>query len=180
MSARFDMRRKNKAAWDDIKRWPHFLRFALIDVMEMVINAARNHVYRVGFSGGPAHLTSRRHEAGLRGSVSIMLEKGTWPRLRGGLQSNLVYARIHEFGGTTRPHIIEPKRANVLAFGGLVAGSSRAGSQMSGTVFARRVRHPGSKIPARPYMRPALEYAARQMDPFVASAMRRRFKEAAV
>jgi HK97 gp10 family phage protein len=61
------------------------------------------------------------------------------------------YARIQEYGGTTRPHVIEPRAGGVLAF------------QIGGkTVFARRVNHPGSKIPARPFMRPTLaEYRDR-------------------
>lgn len=59
------------------------------------------------------------------------------------------YAAIHEFGGKTRPHRIEPRNAKALAF------------QMGGKdVFARYVNHPGSNIPARPYLRPAL--AAKQ------------------
>lgn len=59
------------------------------------------------------------------------------------------YAAIHEFGGTTRAHVIRPRNAKVLAF------------QMGGAnVFARFVNHPGSVIPARPYLRPAL--AAKQ------------------
>lgn len=61
------------------------------------------------------------------------------------------YGRIHEYGGQTAPHVIEPRKANVLAF------------QMGGKmVFARRVNHPGSRIPARPFMRPTLaEYRDR-------------------
>ena len=56
------------------------------------------------------------------------------------------YAAIHEYGGQTAPHIIEPKKANVLAFAG--AG---------GMVFAKRVNHPGSKMPQRSFMRSALK-----------------------
>lgn len=55
------------------------------------------------------------------------------------------YAAIHEFGGVTRPHKIEPRNADVLAF--------QIGKE---NVFAKFVNHPGSKIPARPYLRPAL------------------------
>ena len=51
--------------------------------------------------------------------------------------TNVVYAAIQQFGGTTRPHVIEPRFKKALAFGG---------------IFARRVNHPGSKIPARPYL----------------------------
>lgn len=51
--------------------------------------------------------------------------------------SNKPYAAIHQFGGKTRPHTIRPTKGKVLAFGGR---------------FARQVNHPGSDIPARPYL----------------------------
>lgn len=51
------------------------------------------------------------------------------------------YARIHEFGGQTAPHIIVPKNAQALYFNGR---------------FAKKVNHPGSKIPERSYMRSSL------------------------
>lgn len=47
------------------------------------------------------------------------------------------YAAIHQWGGTTRPHIIRAKTKKALAF--------------SGGIF-KQVNHPGSKIPARPYL----------------------------
>lgn len=50
------------------------------------------------------------------------------------------YAAIHQFGGATRAHVITPRRARVLRW--MAGGTAR---------FARRVRHPGSRIPARPY-----------------------------
>lgn len=60
----------------------------------------------------------------------------------GGVGTNVEYARIHELGGTIPPHEIRPRRGAALFFGGR---------------FASRVMHPGATIPARPYMRPALE-----------------------
>lgn len=51
--------------------------------------------------------------------------------------TNLVYAAIHQFGGQTRPHVILPKNGKALRFG---------------NVLVKRVNHPGSKIPARPYL----------------------------
>lgn len=56
------------------------------------------------------------------------------------------YAGIHEFGGKTAPHIIEPKKASVLAF--LGKGGVR--------VFTKKVNHPGSKMPERSFMRSSL------------------------
>jgi HK97 gp10 family phage protein len=56
------------------------------------------------------------------------------------------YAGIHEFGGKTRAHIIEPKKAQALAF--MMGGK---------TVFAKRVNHPGSKMPERSFLRSSLK-----------------------
>lgn len=61
--------------------------------------------------------------------------------------SDVEYSRIHEYGGKTRSHRINPRKGNVLSF--LANGGER--------VFAKYVLHPGSKIPARPFMRPAIE-----------------------
>ncbi|MBS9777182.1 MAG: phage virion morphogenesis protein [Gammaproteobacteria bacterium] len=47
------------------------------------------------------------------------------------------YAAIHQFGGKTRPHVIKPVTAKALRFNGR---------------FAKSVNHPGSKIPARPFL----------------------------
>ena len=55
------------------------------------------------------------------------------------------YAAIHEFGGTTKAHVIEAVNAKALAF-------SMGGQQ----VFAKRVNHPGSKIPERSFLRSSL------------------------
>lgn len=52
--------------------------------------------------------------------------------------SGVPYAAIQEHGGRTAAHDIEPVKAKALAFAGV-----------GGLVFARRVNHPGSTIPAR-------------------------------
>lgn len=51
--------------------------------------------------------------------------------------SSRAYAAIHQFGGRTSPHVIEPRHKKALAFGGGVFKS---------------VKHPGSNIPARPFL----------------------------
>jgi hypothetical protein len=51
------------------------------------------------------------------------------------------YARILHEGGSTRAHVIEAINADVLAF--------MMGGQM---IYRKRVNHPGSKFPARPYL----------------------------
>jgi len=71
------------------------------------------------------------------------------------------YAAIHEFGGITRPHVIVPKRKKFLVFRG------RDGR----LVFARKVNHPGSRIPARPYLGPALRDSKQKIVEFVRNRM---------
>lgn len=51
--------------------------------------------------------------------------------------TNVEYAAIHQFGGETRPHVILPRNKQALAFNGRVV---------------KKVNHPGSKIPARPFL----------------------------
>lgn len=57
------------------------------------------------------------------------------------LGSDRRYAAIHQLGGRTKPFTIRPKNKAALKFsiGGRV-------------IFAKKVKHPGSKIPARPYL----------------------------
>ncbi len=66
-------------------------------------------------------------------------------RIAGSVGTNLIYAAIHEYGGTTRAHVIEARNAQALAF------------QMGGQdVFCKRVNHPGSRMPERSFLRSAL------------------------
>lgn len=60
--------------------------------------------------------------------------------------SGVPYARIHEYGGQTSPHVIMARNSSSLAF--VWQGQMR---------FFKKVNHPGSKIPARPYMSTSLE-----------------------
>ena len=59
---------------------------------------------------------------------------------------SVAYAAIQEYGGTTAPHDIVPVKAKALAFAGA-----------DGPRFARRVHHPGSRLPARRYLGSALD-----------------------
>jgi phage virion morphogenesis protein len=90
------------------------------------------------------------------GTIASRRKAGTWPgqilvrsgQLAASVQdsfdndqavvgSNKVYAAIQQFGGQTRPHVIKARNKKALAFGGVVV---------------RQVKHPGSKIPARPFL----------------------------
>ena len=52
--------------------------------------------------------------------------------------TNVIYARIQNEGGKTRPHIIRPRNKKALYFNGH---------------YAKKVNHPGSDIPARPFLK---------------------------
>lgn len=67
------------------------------------------------------------------------------------------YAAAVEFG--TKPHVIRPRRAKVLAWGGprTLAGGLRKGGRA--THFAGRVNHPGTR--AKPYLVPGIRKALR-------------------
>ena len=67
-------------------------------------------------------------------SVSVGFDPGQVP-----------YGAIQEFGGTTRAHLIAAKSAFALAF--------TVGDRL---VFAKRVNHPGSRMPERSFLRSAL------------------------
>lgn len=84
------------------------------------------------------------------------------------------YAAAVEFG--TKPHPIVPRRKKALRFapggsGRRLSGAPRSGS---GVVFAKRVKHPGTR--AQPYMRPGAEKA---IESFGAEAIVKRWNGAA-
>ncbi|MCX8090600.1 MAG: phage virion morphogenesis protein [Verrucomicrobiae bacterium] len=79
------------------------------------------------------------------------------------LSNPMPYAAIHQFGGKTPPHTIRPRLARALRF-----------QVRDTTVFAARVEHPGSNIPARPFVpiTEAGEFTAAASSLIVAAAER--------
>lgn len=69
--------------------------------------------------------------------------------------TNVVYARIQEFGGKIPAHTISPRVKQALAFGWPGAPSGLSPGTGGKFVF-RSVNHPGAIIPAQPYLRPAI------------------------
>ncbi len=87
----------------------------------------------------------------LRSSVRVEIDRA---RLEGTVGTNVVYAKIHEYGGTTKPHRIEPRNAKALRFATAMSIKTKKATRYA---FAQYVNHPGSRIPARPWLRPAYE-----------------------
>ena len=73
-----------------------------------------------------------QRDGGLAGNISTKVGN-SFARIG----SNKPYAAIHHLGGQTKAHKIRHKKKKGLAFGGIVRKS---------------VNHPGSNIPARPYL----------------------------
>ena len=73
-----------------------------------------------------------------------------------GVSSNVIYARIHELGGKTRPHVIYPKNKKALYW---------AGAKFP----VKKVKHPGSTLPARHWMsEPMRKEAVKYIDDQIA------------
>jgi phage gpG-like protein len=60
--------------------------------------------------------------------------------------ADVPYGAIHEYGGKTAAHEIIARNAKALSF--MTAGGRR---------FAKRVNHPGSRMPERSFMRSSLD-----------------------
>ena len=76
---------------------------------------------------------------------------------------NAPYAAAVEFG--TKPHVILPKRASVLAWPSAegsrrLSGRARKGTTSADMTFAAKVDHPGTK--AQPFVVPAAQEALRK------------------
>jgi hypothetical protein len=86
----------------------------------------------------------------------------------GFLSASGEYAPIHEYGGVTPPHLIEAKNVPYLKFFWKKKGVWFRG---------RSVNHPGSRIPARPYLRPALVDSLPVIEDLIKAAIDRAYKD---
>ena len=104
----------------------------------------------------------RKGDGTLQTSWTLKPAKRVPGGVEGHVSSWVPYSAIHEFGGTTAAHVIKPRNAKALRF--FVGGEA---------VFARSVNHPGSKIPARPYVQPAIDKKREAMVDVVAREITR-------
>ncbi len=123
-----------------VKRLPEDTRARLRAVI-VKDNPQLAGLVRGKLSGSVLHTIS----GALLGSIrNEMVENAT--SIYGRVSSvGVIYARIHEYGGTTKAHIIRAVNAQSLHF--MMGGKD---------IFVREVHHPGSKIPSRSYMRSSL------------------------
>jgi phage gpG-like protein len=144
-----------EAARAALEARPGAIRQALSKAMQKALNTVFKRVQE-NLTGRVLNVRSGR----LRQSFLPPVADG----MRGVIGSNLEYAAIHEFGGVTRPHVIEAKAGSALAFVhsrfiGPVRRTQKGKffkGDTSGISVVKKVNHPGSVMPARPYLRPAL------------------------
>lgn len=98
-----------------------------------------------------------RKTGNLGRTIRLGAKSPTHVEVKAGGELNVGYAAAVEFG--SRPHVIVPKRAKTLAWGGArtLGGRLRAGSRA--TNFAKRVNHPGTR--AQPFLIPGFHDALR-------------------
>ena len=101
------------------------------------------HVKRDKLSGQVLHAITGRLRRSIHSSVTSNGDTVTGKVFSSG---DVPYAAIHEFGGRTAPHDIYSVKAKALAF-----------MQNGKIAFYKHVRHPGSKIPQRSYLRSSLD-----------------------
>jgi hypothetical protein len=111
-----------------------------------LIVGQRTDVLRQGVIAKVRSLFTTRSTGRLAGSIqeeTSSTADGSQGRV---FTTGVPYARIHEYGGQTRPHVILPEAGGVLAFMG----------NDGKMVFTRKVNHPGSKFKERSYARSTL------------------------
>jgi len=136
--------------------YPAALSAALAAKASELASALADRVKYDKLSGGALNAQSGALQASIAASISIAADGVS---VSVGSEGDVKYAAIQEFGGKTAAHEILPEKARTLAF--LMGGSLR---------FARSVHHPGSLIPARPYLRSAIDEMADDIVAGLASA----------
>lgn len=121
---------------------PDALRRVLTGKMMALALRLQAHIQKNKLSGQVLHART----GALRRSIHPKIDQrstGVWAKVLS--SGDVKYAGIHEFGGKTKAHVIEPRKGQALAF--MIGGTQ---------VFAKRVNHPGSQMPMRSFMRSAL------------------------
>ena len=131
----------------------------------MVVGDIRSHFGGAGMVG--------RRSGWLSNAIGFSVKRRRWgTRIEVGVRGDIPYAAIHEFGRKTKPHIIRPKRHRLLRWQADASGPAplaeasagllrrrniqRGARQAGSESFAPIVHHPGSRVPARPFLGPGL------------------------
>jgi phage gpG-like protein len=149
----------DKAAKPDMKKIADFAAAELHDISNTAFEQEADPVTGAKWkplkSPNPNGSMLRRHSILYNSRTHIGFADG-----RAVLGSNMVYAGIHQEGGKTAAHDIRPVQAKALRFN---------------DHFAKKVHHPGSTIPARPYMGVPKDFDRRILnDPYILALLNMR------
>lgn len=133
-----------------LDRMPPAVHELLVRKIRVLALRLQAHIQRDKLSG---QVLKVRTGALRRSIFQMVFESAT--RVIGRVYSSgdVKYARIHELGGRTSPHIIRPRKAQALHF--MMGGRG---------VFAKEVHHPGSLMPERSFMRSGLADMAAEIN----------------
>jgi phage gpG-like protein len=121
---------------------PDRVRASLLAKVWILAIELENYVKRDKLSGQVLNAVTGRLRRSIHSDVKVVGDTVVGRVFSSG---DVPYADIQEFGGRTSPHDIFPVKAQALAF-----------MQNGKMAFYKHVRHPGSKIPERSYLRSAL------------------------
>ncbi len=119
----------------------------IIDALSKAIARAGYNLERVVKQDKLSGQVLKVRTGNLRRSIHTELEGLGTINARATVGTNVVYARIHEEGGTIPAHIVEARNGKALKF------TPSGGA----TMFRRRVQIPDVVLPARSFLRSALE-----------------------
>lgn len=126
-----------------LKRLPTTVRASLAQKVFVLAIMLQTYIRQEKLSGQVLNVIS----GNLRRSIQqVVINEPTKVIGRVYSSGDVKYAAIHEYGGKTAAHVIEPKKGEALAF--ILGGKE---------VFFKRVNHPGSVIPERSFMRSSLK-----------------------
>jgi len=120
----------------------------------------KQHLGRIGLEGvAEAKARVPRRTGNLARTIRLGRVTETSVEVTAGGRNKVGYAAAVEYG--SRAHVIRPRKAKVLAWGGVRTLGGRLRKGAHATNFARRVRHPGTR--AKPYLVPGVMAAVRRV-----------------
>ncbi len=122
---------------------PKVVRAALLAKMTDLSRALYDKIVNEKLAGEVLNIRSGALRASIAARIS---DDGDALSASVGVDGDIPYATIQEYGGRTSAHDIEAAKARALAF----VKDGKA-------IFCKRVRHPGSQIPERSYLRSSLD-----------------------
>lgn len=117
--------------------------------------------------------TLRVQSGNLKGSIRTDISRISRGEVRVGVLKNASYGAAHEFGAVTKPHVIVPRFAKALRWATAFGMISRKATRFA---FAKKVNHPGSVIPKRPWLMPAYTENKERILGFFRDALQRSLK----